>query len=63
MNGSGPGGVKSISPGSTFAPGSGFTGSPLSTPAEPWTIGPPFAVISFWRAAGFPLTFHSFHYF
>ncbi|SUI27903.1 Uncharacterised protein [Salmonella enterica subsp. enterica serovar Derby] len=28
MNGSGPGGVKSISPGSTFAPGSGFTGSP-----------------------------------
>ncbi|ETA87508.1 hypothetical protein A628_02443 [Salmonella enterica subsp. enterica serovar Cubana str. 76814] len=26
MNGSGPGSVKSVSPGSTFAPGSGFTG-------------------------------------
>ncbi|EBD3234315.1 hypothetical protein COQ80_22985, partial [Salmonella enterica] len=35
---------------------------PLSTPAEPWTIGPPFAVISFWRAAGFPLIHYSFCY-
>lgn len=24
-------------------------------PRSPWTIGPPSAVISFWRAAGFPL--------
>ncbi|EBQ9466105.1 hypothetical protein ABN68_004654, partial [Salmonella enterica subsp. enterica serovar Adabraka] len=37
-------------------------GAPISPPAEPWTIGPPSAVISFWRAAGFPLMLNSFCY-
>ncbi|ECB6311143.1 hypothetical protein EZ749_13120, partial [Salmonella enterica subsp. enterica serovar Chailey] len=30
-------------------------GAPISTPADPWTIGPPYFVISPIRAAGFPL--------
>ncbi|HAH5141625.1 TPA: hypothetical protein HH435_005255 [Escherichia coli] len=59
MNGSGPGSARSVSPGSTFAPSSGFTGlpevilpghtehatpvgAPILTPAEPWTMGPPY---------------------
>ncbi|EAB2311565.1 hypothetical protein CJG89_002837 [Salmonella enterica subsp. enterica serovar Hato] len=56
-----------VSPGSTFAPAAGLPArrtsfrpdipsTPrLSAPRSPWTIGPPSAVISFWRAAGFPL--------
>ncbi|SQK03380.1 Uncharacterised protein [Escherichia coli] len=72
MNGNGPGSAKSVSPGSTFAPSSGFTGlpevtppghteqatpvgAPILTPADPWTIGPPYWVMSPCRAAGFPL--------
>lgn len=30
-------------------------GATISTPAEPWTIGPPYWGMSPWRAAGFPL--------
>ncbi|EBU9919296.1 hypothetical protein DPU05_24595 [Salmonella enterica subsp. enterica serovar Teddington] len=33
-------------------------GAPISTPADPWTIGPPYFVISPIRAAGFPLIFN-----
>ncbi|MDA6646065.1 hypothetical protein OSL00_14905, partial [Escherichia coli] len=29
-------------------------GATISTPAEPWTIGPPYWGMSPWRAAGFP---------
>ncbi|AIF60518.1 hypothetical protein L960_0695c [Escherichia coli B7A] len=32
MNGSGPGSARSVSPGSTFAPSSGFTGLPEVIP-------------------------------